>query len=134
MVPFHEIKLGDWFIVNDGGQDKEGEVTDINHDEKQICVDTEQEFWYEANEVTAIPLDDVHLYKLNFHRHLNEDGSVKYSKGAFRMVLPKINDFSNMEIWYRDERRHIHYPLMVHQLQNHFHEMTKVHLNAASFG
>ena len=43
------------------------------------------------------------------------------------------NDFSKFEIWYRDEHRHILHPINVHQLQNHFYEMTKVHLNDESF-
>jgi hypothetical protein len=54
-------------------------------------------------------------------------------KGAFRIMLEKERDFSHMEIWYRDERRHILHPISVHNLQNHFYEMTKVFLNDESF-
>jgi hypothetical protein len=54
-------------------------------------------------------------------------------KGAFRILLHAKGEFANMEIWYRDERRHIIQPLSVHQLQNHFYEMTKVHLNDEVF-
>jgi hypothetical protein len=55
-------------------------------------------------------------------------------KGAFRMLIPKEGDFSRMEIWYRDEQRHILEPIPLHVLQNHFFEMTKVFLNEGSFG
>ena len=50
-------------------------------------------------------------------------------KGAFRMMLLANNDFSKFEIWYRDEHRHIIHPIFVHQLQNHYYDMTKVYLN-----
>ena len=54
-----------------------------------------------------IPLDEEQLLKLNFTRQEFEDGSVKYIKGAFRIFLPNKNDFSNMEIWYREDRRNL---------------------------
>ena len=71
--------------------------------------------------------------KLRVHKQENEYGTVKYMKGAVRMMLPANNNFSKFEIWYRDEHRHILQPINVHQLQNHFYEMTKVHLNDESF-
>ena len=111
-----------------------GEVTDLNHDEKQVCVDTgTQEFWFETGQRSAIPLDEDKLLKWKFNKEVNADGTVKYLKGAFRILLASAGDFSKMEIWYRDERRHIMHPLSVHQLQNHFYEMTKVPLNDESF-
>jgi hypothetical protein len=135
MIQFHEIKVGDYLIADNDGDKHEGEVTNINGDEKQICVDNgTQEFWYELDQLDPIPLDDAQLLKLKFHEETNPDGSVKYSKGAFRILIPAKNDFSHFEIWYRDEKRHIMQPISVHNLQNHFYEMTKVHLNDESFG
>jgi hypothetical protein len=64
---------------------------------------------------------------------VQEDGTIKYSKGAFRILFSNETDFTNFEIWYRDEHRKMHHSLMVHQLQNHFHEMTKVHLNSMAY-
>lgn len=134
MIQFHEIKVGDYLIADNDGDKKQGEVTDLNGNEKQVCVNTgAQDFWYETEQLSAIPLDDEQLAKLKFHREENEDGTVKYMKGAFRMMLPAKNDFSKFEIWYRDEHRQILHPINVHQLQNHFYEMTKVHLNDGSF-
>ena len=63
-----------------------------------------------------------------------EDGSIKYSKGAFRMMIPKDGDFSAFELWYKDEKRHVPYNMPVHILQNHFYEMTKMYLNDEVFG
>lgn len=134
MIKFHEIQTGDFVIADNDGDKKQGEVTGLNHNEKQVCVDTgAQEFWYETEQLSAIPLDDEQLMKLKFHREEHEDGSVKYMKGAFRILIPAKGDFSKFEIWYRDERRHILHPIFVHNLQNHFFEMTKVHLNDGSF-
>ncbi|MFN8243622.1 MAG: hypothetical protein U0X40_06160 [Ferruginibacter sp.] len=134
MIKFNEIKVGDYLVADNDGDKRQGEVTNLNHDEKQVCVDNGvQEFWYETEQLSAIPLDDAQLERLKFHRQVNEDGTVKYSKGAFRMMLPKEGDFSAFEIWYRDEHRHITHSINVHNLQNHFYEMTKVHLNDDSF-
>jgi len=134
MIKFQEIKVGDYLIADNDGDKKQGEVTNLNHNEKQVCVNTgAQDFWYETEQLSAIPLNDEQLMKLKFHKLDNKDGTVKYMKGAFRMLLPAPNDFSKFEIWYRDEHRHVLHPINVHQLQNHFYEMTKVHLNEESF-
>jgi len=134
MIKFQEIKVGDYVIADNDGDKKQGEVTDLNSNEKQVCVNTgAQDFWYETEQLSAIPLDDGQLTKLRFHKEENEDGTVKYMKGAFRMMLPAKNDFSRFEIWYRDEHRQIMQPINVHQLQNHYYDMTKVHLNDESF-
>lgn len=85
------------------------------------------------NQLHALPLNEEELMHLKFHKQRNDDGTVKYLKGAFRILIPKDGDFSRMEIWYRDETRHITHPVNVHNLQNHFYEMTKVHLNDESF-
>ncbi len=133
MIKFQEIKVGDYLIADNDGDKKQGEVTGLNSNEKQVCVNTgAQDFWYETEQLSAIPLDEEQLMKLQFHKQANDDGSVKYSKGAFRMMIPAGGDFSKFEIWYRDEHRQIMQLLNVHQLQNHFYEMTKVHLNDGS--
>lgn len=134
MIKFQDIKVGDYLWAENEGDKRKGEVTNLNRDEKQVCVDTgTQEFWFETEQLSAIPLDENQLAELKFHKQENPDGTVKYLKGAFRIMLPKKDDFSKMEIWYRDEHRHIMHPLDVHQLQNHFYEMTKVHLDHESF-
>ena len=133
MIKFHEIKIGDYLIADNDGDKKQGEVTNLNGDEKQVCVDTGQEFWYETEQLSGIPLSDEQLIELKFHEQQNDDGTVKYMKGAFRILIQAKDDFSKLEIWYRDEKRLIMQPLFVHNLQNHFYEMTKVHLNDESF-
>lgn len=134
MIKFQEIKVGDYLLADNDGDQVSGEVTQLNRDEKQVCVDNGvQEFWFETSQLSAIPLDDVQMERLKFSHETLEDGTVKYSKGAFRIKIPMAGNFSQFELWYRDEHRHIHTPLFVHQLQNHFHDMTKVHLNEEVF-
>lgn len=134
MIKFNEIKVGDYLYADNDGDVKRGEVTNLNGDEKQVCVNTgTQDFWYETNQLMPIPITEEELSNLKFHKELNGNGSAKYLKGAFRMLVEKEGDFSHMEIWYRDEKRHIMHPIFIHNLQNHFFEMTKVHLNDESF-
>ena len=134
MIKFQDIKVGDYLMADNDGDKLTGEVTNLNGDEKQVCVDTgTQEFWFETSQLSAIPLDEGQLTKLKFSKQENGDGTVKYLKGAFRMLLPAKENFDTMEIWYRDEKRHILQPISVHQLQNHFYEMTKVHLTDVPF-
>ena len=129
MIPFNEIKVGDYVIVEFEGTMRNGEVLEINRDDKQICVETEvQEFWYEPEDLHPIPINDAEMLRLNFSKEELPDGVVKYRKGSFRLVIPRKDDFSTLEMWYREDRRdhpNVHY---IHQLQNHYYQMTKVHL------
>jgi hypothetical protein len=129
MIKFSDLKAGDYVLAESDGQAWEGEVTDFNHDEKEISVYTGiQDFWFKGEDLFPMPLDEKQLMKLKFEKQVNEDGSVKYMKGAFRIQTPSQDDFSHFEIWYRDETRVMTQPISVHQLQNHYLEMTKVHL------
>ena len=129
MIKFNELKVGDYVLAESDGQAWRGEVTDFNHDEKEICVNNGvQGLYFNPEDLYPLPLDEEQLLKLKFTKHLNEDGSVKYSKGAFRIQTPEQDGFSHFEIWYRDEKRIITHPIPVHVLQNHYTAMTKVHL------
>jgi len=129
MIKFSELKNGDYVLAKSDGQAWRGEVVDFNHDEKQVCINTGvQDLWFETEDLYPLPLDEEQLMKLKFSKHVNDDGSVKYMKGAFRLQTPKQDDFSTIELWYRDEKRIMTHPISVHQLQNHYNAMTKVHL------
>lgn len=129
MIKFSDIKMGDYVLAEYDGKMWEGEVVRLNGDEKQVCVQTDvQQFWFSTDQLHPLPLNEDALLKLSFAKQPNEDGSVKYMKGSFRLVTPQSNDFSKIEMWYREDRRHhpdVHY---VHQLQNHYLDMTKIHL------
>jgi hypothetical protein len=129
MINYNQIKVGDFMLGEYNGKLWEGEVTGLNGEEKQVCLLTDvQEFWFEPENLYPIPLNDEQLVRLNFTREMMPNGSIKYKKGAFRLQIPSVGDFSRIDIWYREDRRHnpdIHY---IHQLQNHYLSMTKVHL------
>ena len=129
MIKCSELKKGDYVLAENDTQAWQGEVTDFNNDEKEVEINNGvQEFWFTCDQLFPIPLDEKQLLKLKFQKVPNEDGSVKYMKGAFRIQTPKQDGFSNYEIWYRNEKRIINQPIYLHQLQNHYLEMTKVHL------
>ncbi|MEO6837761.1 MAG: hypothetical protein ABI185_05195 [Ginsengibacter sp.] len=130
MIKFSELKKGDYVLAESDGQAWRGEVVDFNNDEKEICVDNGvQGLWFKGEDLYPFPVDEEQLLKLKFTKLLNDDGSVKYLKGAFRIQTLKQDDFSHFEIWYRDEKRIITHPIPMHVLQNHYTAMTKVHLN-----
>ena len=47
MIKFHEVKSGDLVQVDYEGQRFEGEVLELDHEDKRVRVlNGEQEFWY----------------------------------------------------------------------------------------
>ena len=128
MIRFHELKVGDYVLADFEGQRSEGEVIGLNEGDKMASVQTSvQDFWYTPDQLYPIPLDDNQLMQLGFEKEAFEAG-VKYKRGPFRILLPAPGNFSHFEMWYREDRRHhpdVHY---VHQLQNHYLDMTKIHL------
>jgi hypothetical protein len=129
MIKFSEIKVGDLVLADNEGQHIEGEVTELNHEDKEVCVQTAvQDFWFTPDQLYPIPLDDGQLKKFHFEKVENSDNTVKYMRGPFRILLPQKDNYSSFEIWYREDRRHMTHPLSVHELQNHYRQMTKVEL------
>jgi hypothetical protein len=129
MIKFHELKVGDIVLASFDGQRFEGEVRELNREDKEVCVGTEvQDFWYKPEDLYPIPLDAEQMDKLYFQHQDGADGSIKYMKGPFRILLSQKGNFSNFEMWYREDRRHITEPLSVHELQNHYRQMTKIEL------
>ena len=128
MIKLTDLKPGDIVRVKDEGVEREGIVTDISRDENMACIDNGvQEFWFTPDLLIPIPLNEEELLKLGFERQEVPEG-IKYLRGPFRVLTPKSGDFNHLEIWYREDRRHFDMPLMVHELQNHYLEMTKVPL------
>lgn len=129
MIKFQDLKNGDFVMADFEGNLREGEVIQLMPAEKEVFVRTDvQDFCFKPEQLHPIPLDEEQLLRLNFQRMEMENGAVKYLKGPFRILLTTPGNFSKMEIWYREDRRHIHQAISVHELQNHYFSMTKVHL------
>lgn len=129
MIKLSELKFGDVVLAEYEGQQREGMVKEINREDKEVCVETEvQDFWYTPDNLYPIPLSDEQMRKLGFTKTENPDGSAKYMRNSFRVLLPKKDDFTNIEIWWREDHRYLHEHLSVHELQNHYYQITKVEL------
>ena len=129
MIKMQDLKVGDFVLADYEGEQWEGVVNLIDSKENKAYVQTRvQEFWFKPQELHPITLNEEQLMKLNFEKQDSEDGSVKYIKGPFRIFVTVKGDFSNMDIWYREDRRHLNHLISVHELQNHYLQMTKVNL------
>lgn len=130
MIKLKNLREGDYVLAEYEGQKVEGVVRELHRDDDDaVLVESSvQSFWYKPEKLSGIPLDDEQLTRLGFQKQENDDNSVKYLKGPFRIYLPAKGDFSNMEIWYREDRRFLTEALTVNELQHHYHQMTKIDL------
>jgi hypothetical protein len=128
MLKIGNLKSGDIVMLNDEGMARQGTVVDVSQEQNQALVNNGiQEFWYSPEDMTAVPLDESQLMKFGFIKE-EENGAVKYKLDSFRLVTPKKDDFSNIEMWWREDKRHFGFALGVHELQNLYLDMTKIHL------
>jgi hypothetical protein len=127
MVKTKELKEGAMVRVLHDGIEREGSVVAVGNE--GVCVDNGvQEFWYPVEEIIPVPItEDKLVNALGFEREETPEG-VKYKKGPFRVLVHDPGNFTNMDVWYREDRRHFNHPLYVHELQNHHLDMTKMHL------
>lgn len=131
MIKIQELKQGDFVIAVFEDVERRGTVAEVAVDDKMARVITEngkQDFWYDVDHLFPIGLSDAEMGRFGFDREILPDGAIKYKKNAFRMVIPRENDFSEVEIWYREDIRKNPNVHAVHQLQNQFHQMTKIYL------
>jgi hypothetical protein len=131
MIKIGQLHPGDIVMVNDEGLMREGTVVGKDIAEHLIHVDNGiQEFWYQPQDLYPIALDEDQLMKFGFEKEQADDG-VKFKKGVFRLVTPQAGNFSNIEMWYREDRRHFNVPIAVHELQNLHMSMSKIPLERA---
>ena len=92
MLKFNELKSGDIVMAEYDGQQKEGEIKNVDNIDRKVCVATAdgQEFWYEPKHLVPIALDESQLFKLGFQKEANGDGSAKYSLSGFLFAIPMI--------------------------------------------
>lgn len=129
MITISDLKEGDVVKVIDGGVEREGVVTDVDKQENQAQVDNGiQEFWYNPDQIIPVPMTEDRLINiLGFEKEETPEG-VKFKKGPFRLVVHDPGNYTNLDIWYREDHRHFNHALYLHELQNHHLDMTKVQL------
>jgi hypothetical protein len=132
MVKITELKEGDIVHVMDQGVERIGTVVEISREENMANIDNGvQEFWYAPEEIVPVPLTEDQLVNtLGFEKEAGENGSVKFKKGPFRVLVLDPGNYTHLEIWYREDHRLFNHPIYVHELQNHHLQMTKVPLEA----
>lgn len=129
MIKISDLKEGNIVHILDEGVEKPGRVDQVSREESQAFVDNgTQGFWYNTDEIVPVPMSEDRLLNLlGFEKEQMEDG-VKFKKGAFRILVKDPGNYTNIELWYREDHRHFDRPLYLHELQNHHLQMTKVPL------
>ncbi len=133
MVKISDLKEGDIVQVLHEGVERLGTVTDTSWEDNMACIDNGiQEFWYNPEDIVPVPLTEHQLiHTLGFEKEPNENG-VKFKRGPFRVVVHDPGNYTDLEIWYREDHRRFTHPLYVHELQNHYLQMTKVVLTGVT--
>jgi hypothetical protein len=131
MIKLQDLKEGDIVMVDFEGEMKTGDITEISTgDHKARVAYGENEFWYEAQDLHPVPVDDAHLAELGFKKV--SDGSADgtlYERGPFSLQFIQKGPDKHSLLHYRDETRHIHKLEHLHQLQHHYKGMTNFHLS-----
>lgn len=128
MVKITDLKEGDVVRVLEEGIERDGTVVEISREENMACINNGiQDFWYTPDQIVPIPLTEEQLLNLGFEKETAEEG-IKFKKGAFRVLVHDPGNYTNLDVWYREDHRHFNHPIYVHELQNHHLQMTKVPL------
>jgi len=128
MLKLGDLKPGYIVSIVHEGDLREGTVVKVSPEYGQALVNNGvQEFWYNLDEIRSIPLDETQMASLGFVKE-DANGVVKYKKDSFRLVIPGEGDFSHIDMWWREDRRHFNFPLGVHDLQHLYYDMTKIQL------
>lgn len=129
MIKISDLKEGDVVKVLHEGIERDGVVTDVDKQENQAKIDNGiQEFWYNPENIVPVPMTEDRLINvLGFEKEETGEG-VKFKKGPFRIVVKDPGNYTDLDIWYREDHRHFNHALYLHELQNHHLDMTKVQL------
>jgi hypothetical protein len=91
MIKISDLKEGDFLMVNNEGAVMEGCVTAVDHAQKLAKISTGEnnEFWYDSNALSAIPLSDKALRKLHFERK-TEELNIKREPSGYTFIVKMI--------------------------------------------
>ncbi len=129
MIKISDLQEGGVVKVIDEGVERDGIVNQISREENQACIDNGiQAFWYNPEEIAPVPMSEERLvHVLGFEKEDTQEGT-KFKKGAFRLLVKDPGNYTNLDLWYREDHRHFNHPLYLHELQNLHLQMTKVPL------
>ncbi|GAA4307552.1 hypothetical protein [Compostibacter hankyongensis] len=129
MQHLNEVREGDWVLVPNEGRITEGEVDKIGMEKAGVDIGGEI-FWYEAKDMQPIPLTETWLFRLGFERSeapVQDGEGQAYTHGPFTLKYRKRGNDNLINLSCHGEHdRDITDGLTVHELQHHYHGMTKV--------
>lgn len=132
MVPLNFLIPGAWVYAEIDGNKMEGRVMEVSYEKARVDTDTEQEVWCFPSEMDPIPLTEEWLFRFHFIKSSDADangGGQTYTHGPFILqYLQKGNDQSIELRCHGEHERDYQHGLAVHELQRHYHGMTKVYL------
>jgi hypothetical protein len=130
MLKLNELKAGDIVLADFEGQKRVGDVIEVSRgDHKARIAHDETEYWYDLNDVYAVPLDDAILTELGFTQAESGADGILYVRGPFSLQLVTAGEDKHSLLHYRDETRHVHNLTYLHELQNHYKGMTNHELS-----
>ncbi|HEU0063674.1 MAG TPA: hypothetical protein VFQ58_01540 [Flavisolibacter sp.] len=129
MIKISDLKEGNIVNVLEEGVEKPGTVVQITREDNMACIDNGvQEFWYPPEEIVPVPLTEKRLTDwLGFEMEVTDLGH-KFKKGPFRILVKDPGNYTNLDVWYREDHRHFKHDIYLHELQNIHMDMTKVPL------
>jgi hypothetical protein len=129
MIKISDLQEGDVVRVLHDGEERDGIITDVDREENQAEINNGiQEFWYNPDQIVPVPVTEYRLINvLGFEKEEIPTG-VKFKKGAFRVIVNDPGNYTNIDLWYREDHRHFNHALYLHELQNLHLQMTKVQL------
>ena len=130
MLKLNELKAGDIVLADFEGQKRVGDVIEVSRgDHKARIAHDETEYWYDLNDVYAVPLDDAIRAELGFTQAESRADGILYVRGPFSLQLVTAGEDKHSLLHYRDETRHVNNLTYLHELQNHYQRMTNHELS-----
>ncbi len=133
MLHLHELKVGDLVLADFEEKEYEGIVEQISFEKVEVRINENDHLnWYDPKELDPVPVTGEKLTLLGFVKstdpELNGEGQA-WVRGPFILTYLKKGDDQHILLNYRSEEpRLIKTGLFVHELQHHYHGMTKVFL------
>lgn len=126
MVDINEIHLGNWVQVEVEGERLTGKVE--RKSVERIGVNARDELaWYFPKDVFPIRLTTDWLEHFDFVEEESKDGELAYRHGPFKLTYPDKDNKQHIILsCHGAHSRDFQEGLYVHDLQNHYHGMTKV--------
>ncbi len=130
MLKLNELKSGDIVLADFEGQKRIGDVLEVSRgDHKALVAHEETEYWYDLNNIYAVPLDDEILADLGFTKSEGGGDGTLFVRGPFTLQYVTNGPDKHCLLHYRDETRHVHNLTYLHELQNHYKGMTNHELS-----